>query len=78
MRILVYVYKCLYANRSCNQIKRLMSKPAIAMLTVIRAKDSDTETETGEEKILDWDLSTSVGDDDSEDEETTENLEPYK
>ena len=56
---------------SSNLKKRLVNEQARAMLTAIRAEDSDRENEIEEVEVLDWEFSTSV-----EDDETADNSEP--
>ena len=61
---------------SSNEPKRITNKQAIAMLTETRAEDLYGENEIKEDKVSDWQLFTSVEDDDSEGDKTADNSKP--
>ena len=61
---------------STIQPKRFTNEQAIAMPMVIRAEDSDGENKIEEDEVPDWELSTSVEDDDSENDGIVDNSEP--
>ena len=58
---------------SSNQPKRFTNEQTIAMLTAIKAEDSDGENEIEEDEVSDWELFTLV-----EDNDTADNSQPSK